>query len=117
MGSGGGFRALTAFSGAMVALEETKVLDCVSYVASLSGSSWFTSTLYSHPKWPQVPMREVQQEIREAISRSPLRLLSPTSLYHYIERVLEKRRQGQPVSFTDFFGLMIGETLLTKVPS
>lgn len=38
--SGGGFRAMTAFGGAMKALSDTKILDCVTYLAGLSGSSW-----------------------------------------------------------------------------
>lgn len=39
-GSGGGFRAMVAFSGVMKALFESGVLDCVTYVAGLSGSTW-----------------------------------------------------------------------------
>ena len=40
MGSGGGYRAACGFSGAMVALEESGILDCSTYIAGLSGSSW-----------------------------------------------------------------------------
>lgn len=41
IGSGGGFRAMTAFGGVMKALSETKLLDCVTYLAGLSGSAWY----------------------------------------------------------------------------
>jgi cytosolic phospholipase A2 len=40
LGSGGGFRALIALSGACVALHEEGIFDCLAYVAGLSGSSW-----------------------------------------------------------------------------
>lgn len=52
LGSGGGFRAMVGFSGVMKALYDSGVLDCVTYVAGLSGSTWyktwpFTRALYS----------------------------------------------------------------------
>lgn len=40
LGSGGGFRAMVGFSGVMKALYESGVLDCATYVAGLSGSTW-----------------------------------------------------------------------------
>ena len=40
LGSGGGFRAMTAFSGVMAALVDTRILDMVTYTAGLSGSAW-----------------------------------------------------------------------------
>jgi hypothetical protein len=40
MGSGGGFRAMTAYSGAMGALVDSKIADMVMYNLGLSGSAW-----------------------------------------------------------------------------
>ena len=40
LGSGGGYRAMTGYTGAAKALEEMNVLDCVAYIAGLSGSAW-----------------------------------------------------------------------------
>ena len=40
LGSGGGFRAMTALCGVMTALVDSKILDMVTYVAGLSGSAW-----------------------------------------------------------------------------
>lgn len=40
-GSGGGFRAMVGFSGVIKALFESGVLDCATYIAGLSGSTWF----------------------------------------------------------------------------
>ncbi len=43
LGSGGGYRALIAFVGVLKALEDSKMLDCATYLSSLSGSSWWVS--------------------------------------------------------------------------
>lgn len=40
VGSGGGFRAMVGLSGAFRALVDTGVFDCLTYVSTLSGSSW-----------------------------------------------------------------------------
>ncbi|KAK6194956.1 hypothetical protein SNE40_000480 [Patella caerulea] len=112
IGSGGGFRAMTAFSGVFKALINTGILDCTTYAGGLSGSSWFLSTLYSHPDWPNVDPDVIIQELMKNVDSSILWLLKPKSVYRYLDRILQKRREGQPVSFTDFFGHMVGETLL-----
>ena len=41
MGSGGGFRALTAFAGALTALWDAQVVDMATYIGGLSGSAWY----------------------------------------------------------------------------
>jgi hypothetical protein len=41
MGSGGGYRAACGLSGVMVALQESGIFDCATYVTGLSGSSWY----------------------------------------------------------------------------
>ncbi|GFY73750.1 cytosolic phospholipase A2 [Trichonephila inaurata madagascariensis] len=112
IGSGGGFRAMTALSGAMKALSDTKILDCVTYAAGLSGSAWYLSTLYSHPDFPAKSPGELLDELKVNVRHSPFWLLSPRSMYRYISKIKEKHKNGQPVSFTDFFGHLLGDTLL-----
>ncbi|KAK7094705.1 cytosolic phospholipase A2-like isoform X2 [Littorina saxatilis] len=114
LGSGGGFRAMTAFSGVMAALVDSNIIDMVTYVAGLSGSAWYLSHLYSHPDWPERTPGELREELRNSVDSSPFWLLGPQSMFRYIKRIMEKRRQGQPVSFTDFFGHLVGETLLKE---
>ncbi|KAK3600352.1 hypothetical protein CHS0354_015949 [Potamilus streckersoni] len=112
IGSGGGFRAMTALCGVFSALVDSEILDMVTYAAGLSGSAWYLSTLYSHPDWPEKTPNDLKGEIRNSISSSLFWLLNPQSMYRYMSRIMEKRRHGQPVSFTDFFGHLVGETLL-----
>ncbi|XP_013774109.1 cytosolic phospholipase A2-like [Limulus polyphemus] len=112
MGSGGGFRALTCLSGVFKGLSETGILDCVTYVAGLSGSAWYLSTLYSHSKFPVEGPGHIQEELKRNIGQSPFRLLGPRRFFPYVNSILTKYRNGQPVSFTDFFGHLLGDTLL-----
>ncbi|KAG9338432.1 hypothetical protein JZ751_025836 [Albula glossodonta] len=112
VGSGGGFRAMVGFSGVMKALYESGVLDCATYVAGLSGSTWYMSTLYSHPEFPNKGPQEINQELMKSVSSNPLRLLMPQHIKQYIKALWTKKAGGQPVTFTDIFGMLIGETLI-----
>lgn len=111
-GSGGGFRAMVGFSGVMKALFESGVLDCATYVAGLSGSTWYMSTLYSHPDFPNKGPKEINRELMNRVSSNPLRLLLPQHITNYIQALWAKKATGQPVTFTDVFGMLIGETLI-----
>ena len=44
MGSGGGYRAMVGYSGAIRALKEMGVFDCATYTVGLSGSTWLVLT-------------------------------------------------------------------------
>ncbi|XP_076873513.1 cytosolic phospholipase A2 isoform X2 [Brachyhypopomus gauderio] len=112
LGSGGGFRAMVGFSGVMKALYESGVLDCSTYVAGLSGSTWYMSTLYSHPEFPGKGPEQINQELMSSVSSNPLRLLLPQHLTNYVQALWSKKARGQPVTFTDVFGMLIGETLI-----
>ncbi|XP_070795392.1 cytosolic phospholipase A2 [Pituophis catenifer annectens] len=112
LGSGGGFRATVGLSGVMKALYESGILDCATYIAGLSGSTWYMSTLYSHPDFPVKGPKEINVELRNSISHTPLKLLTPQKVKRYIEALWKKKRSGQPVTFTDIFGMLIGETLV-----
>lgn len=115
IGSGGGFRALTAYSGVFKALMETGILDCSTYCCGLSGSSWFLSTLYSQPGWPdQLDMTEFLEELMNKVDKKLTRFLNASTLYTFYKIMAEKRRERQPVSFTDIFGRMVGETLIPE---
>ncbi|CAB3377288.1 Hypothetical predicted protein [Cloeon dipterum] len=111
IGSGGGFRALVAMSGVCAALQDEKIIDCLAYVAGLSGSSWYLSYIYAQPDFPGNPMTHYHSKLREAISKDWKRMLFKNFL-HYSRELINKKTKGQPVSFTDIFGHMVGELLL-----
>ncbi|XP_071450114.1 cytosolic phospholipase A2-like [Hetaerina americana] len=115
LGSGGGFRATMSFAGVFKALDESGLLDCVMYAAGLSGSSWWLSYLYSHPDFPHlISCGDLIPELRERMAKNWTKLLKPLNMYNYMKQVISKSSQGQPVSFTDFFGHLVGDTLLKE---
>ncbi|KAH9524899.1 Cytosolic phospholipase A2 [Bulinus truncatus] len=111
IGSGGGFRAMVGYSGALSALSELGVLNLTTYLGGLSGSSWYLSQLYSHPYWPYISPGEQRTELKHNIDHSFLWLLKshPVSI---LTDIWSKKRRGEPVSFTDVFGHLVGHTLL-----
>lgn len=75
----------------------------------------YMSSLYSHPDFPNKGPKDVNQELKNRISSNPLRLLLPKHITNYIQALWTKKATGQPVTFTDIFGMLIGETLIPSV--
>ncbi|XP_051780249.1 cytosolic phospholipase A2 gamma-like [Erpetoichthys calabaricus] len=51
LGSGGGIRAMLSLLGSLSGLQEIGVLDCVTYICGVSGSTWAMSSLCENPEW------------------------------------------------------------------
>ncbi|CAK8673403.1 unnamed protein product [Clavelina lepadiformis] len=113
LGSGGGFRAMVGYAGVMKALHDTGILDCSMYVNGLSGSTWYLATLYANEAFPKAGVQEINNYIRSRIERNPFWSFLK-NFYSFRKAVISKRYAGQPVSFTDIFGMFIGKTLLGK---
>ncbi|XP_071160119.1 cytosolic phospholipase A2-like isoform X4 [Mytilus edulis] len=112
MGSGGGYRAMVAMSGNINALYDTKILDYILYTAVLSGSSWFISTLYSHPEWPNIHPKDIQNQLKNDISKNPK---SISKILTYGWDWFCKKWNGKSWNITtDVFGPMLGDVLIPK---
>ena len=78
--------------------------------------SRYLSALYSHPKWPKAHPCTIKQDLRKNVKDNWMwLLLTPSWMYNHVNIILDKRSRGQPVSFTDFFGYLVGETILKDV--
>jgi len=55
----------------------------------------------------------MQEELKNNINATVLWKLN--GAIRYMDNILRKSRMGQPISFTDFFGHMVGDTLLKGV--
>lgn len=73
------------------------------------------STLYSHPEFPAKGPGEINKELMSRVSNNPLKLLLPQNINRYVKALWKKKSAGQPVTFTDIFGMLIGETLIPGV--
>lgn len=114
MTSGGGFRAMIAYCGAYKAMEDVGLIDCVTYTSALSGSSWYLATLYTHPDFTLQPRvsHKIIPEIRACVEKHWQVHLSPPWSSKYLRKIIAKSMNGQPVSFTDFYGYLVGQQLL-----
>merc|ERR1719259_99366 len=112
LGSGGGFRAMMCLGAAVKALQESGVLDCVTYLAGLSGSSWYMSHLYSQKSFPNTDHEDLMRQMKAAVTEGWKWKL--TNSPSYVSQMLRKYSNGQPVSFTDFFGHILGDVLLKE---
>lgn len=107
LGSGGGTRAMTSLYGSLAGLQELGLLDAVTYLSGVSGSSWCISTLYKDPSWSQ---KTLQGPIRHASARvcsSKVGMLSPERFEYYTREKKTWESRGHSMSFTDLWGLII----------
>ncbi|TRY76190.1 hypothetical protein TCAL_13566 [Tigriopus californicus] len=116
MTSGGGFRAMIAYAGAFKVLVEAGVIDMITYTSALSGSSWFLSTLYTHPGYPEDKevVNTILSELKACVEKHWQVHLSPPWSSRYLKKIIRKSVGGQPVSFTDFYGYLVGQQLLKR---
>ncbi|CEP18713.1 hypothetical protein [Parasitella parasitica] len=119
--SGGGYRAMVGCSGYLHALNETGILDCVLYMAGVSGSTWAMSQFYS-------PLTNASAEtLKDHLSSrihthianlsNFLTVLNASRhnakilLHGIVQRYYQ---QNGSVSLVDIFGMLLGGTLLSK---
>ncbi|XP_053115057.1 cytosolic phospholipase A2 gamma-like [Hemicordylus capensis] len=69
LGSGGGLRAMIALYGTLLGLKEYKLLDCIMYLAGVSGSTWCMSALYGTGDWVQ-NIELVEKRLCETLANS-----------------------------------------------
>ncbi|XP_043225707.1 cytosolic phospholipase A2-like [Amphibalanus amphitrite] len=112
LGSGGGFRAMIALCGVFKALKDSGIIEMCMYIAGLSGSTWFVSQLYTHPNFPHIPTDEVLDYFRKRTGLGLLSHLSAQTFMRYMNTLVVKSVSGQPVSFTDFFGMLLRDTIV-----
>ncbi|NWS71994.1 PA24E phospholipase, partial [Crotophaga sulcirostris] len=112
MTTGGGTRALTAMYAHLLSVQELNVLDCVSYITGLSGTTWTMSNLYEDPNWSQKDLKETLNDTRKHVLKNKfLACFAPNRLKYYLEELCQRKQEGHQISFTDLWGLII-ETML-----
>ncbi|XP_031227460.1 cytosolic phospholipase A2 zeta isoform X2 [Mastomys coucha] len=107
LGSGGGTRAMTSLYGSLAGLQELGLLDAVTYLSGVSGSSWCISTLYKDPSWSQKTLQGPIKHASERVCSSKIGMLSPKQFEYYSREKRAWESRGHSMSFTDFWGLII----------
>lgn len=104
--SGGGYRAMLYATGALVALSELQLMDALSYVVGLSGSTWAIGTWISSGKSIQEFHDWVINNIDFNITE-----IDDTDLDLITRTLATKYMSGQPVGFFDVYGACIANDL------
>ncbi|NXR08125.1 PA24E phospholipase, partial [Semnornis frantzii] len=112
MTTGGGTRALTAMYAHLLSVQELNVLDCVSYITGLSGTTWTMSNLYEDPGWSQKDLKGTLNDARKQVLKNKfLACFAPDRLKYYLKELCQREQEGHQTCFTDLWGLII-ETML-----
>ncbi|NWX81901.1 PA24F phospholipase, partial [Nothoprocta pentlandii] len=105
--SGGGVRAMTAFYGHLLGLQELSLLDTLTYVCGISGSTWCLCKLYEDPHWSHKDLQEAVSIARQFVTSSKARAFSAEQLVYYFQQLWLLEKEGQNVTLTDLWGLII----------
>ncbi|NXC12399.1 PA24E phospholipase, partial [Corythaeola cristata] len=112
MTTGGGTRALSAMYAHLLSVQELNVLDCVSYITGLSGTTWTMSNLYEDPDWSQKDLKETLNDARKHVLKNKFfTCFAPNRLKYYLKELCQREQEGHHICFTDLWGLII-ETML-----
>ncbi|XP_068424165.1 cytosolic phospholipase A2 zeta-like [Clinocottus analis] len=105
--SGGGSRAMTGLLGSLRGLKDIGVLDAVTYITGVSGSTWTMSTLYQEDNWSHQDIDTVISAKKKQMTKSFLwNVCSPFKLWYYRKEMAEKEKEGYTVSYIDMLGLI-----------
>ncbi|PIO33738.1 hypothetical protein AB205_0133380 [Aquarana catesbeiana] len=88
-------------------LQKMGLLDCITYIAGASGSTWTMSKLYEDPEWSQKELSDSISNAKKHVTRKKIGALSMQRLKYYRKELKQAAKDGQETSFTDLWGLMI----------
>jgi phospholipase A2 len=117
--SGGGVRSSISTLGSLIGFQQIGLLDAVTYVSALSGSSWLIASLFldartdvfSDPYALQRFKKKLIKQLEQGIGYS----FDPLSAWHITQNLLRKIYYGQDISVVDFWGFIIGEMMLRNI--
>ncbi|XP_073668580.1 cytosolic phospholipase A2 beta-like [Paramisgurnus dabryanus] len=114
--TGGGTRAMTGTYGALRGLQKLQLLDAVSYITGLSGSTWTLASLYGDPNWSKSDIIKFIESSKKEISKSTFSIFSHEQLLYYKKKMEERGKEGHIVSLIDMWGLAIEYLIQGKKP-
>ncbi|NXA60254.1 PA24E phospholipase, partial [Mohoua ochrocephala] len=112
--TGGGTRSLTAMYGSLLGLQKLNLLDCISYIGGLSGTTWTMANLYEDANWSQKYLEDAIKEARKQVTKSKICCFSLECLKYYYNDLMERTKEGHNTSFIDLWGLVIESMLHDK---
>uniref|UniRef100_A0A672PPJ2 PLA2c domain-containing protein n=1 Tax=Sinocyclocheilus grahami TaxID=75366 RepID=A0A672PPJ2_SINGR len=96
--SGGSERAMLGLLGSLLALFQDDLLDCVLYLAGLSGSTWCMVSLYKEPNWSS-KLEKVKEDIQNKLGGN-------ISFKEKCKKLKRYYREKDNFSLTDFWAVL-----------
>ncbi|TSU37062.1 Cytosolic phospholipase A2 zeta [Bagarius yarrelli] len=112
--SGGGSRAMTGMYGLLKGLQNLGLLDALSYMTSLSGSTWSTASLYADASWSKDGLDKTIAFSQKELSKSTASLFSPKQLHSYRTELQNREKEGHINSAIETWGLIIEYLIFGK---
>lgn len=106
--SGGGNRAMFTSCGFSQGLQEIGVLDATTYMAGLSGSTWFMGCWYTSGI---KNIAEFRRKFAQTMTQGLLKV-SPREFQLILDELKVKYVYHQPMTSMDLFGALLGNALL-----
>ncbi|KAJ1928566.1 hypothetical protein IWQ60_001941 [Tieghemiomyces parasiticus] len=116
-GSGGGYRAMVSTLGYVSACDEAGLLDCVTYMAGVSGSCWTLMQYFiaAHGSTAALNEHIAGQIATSLTSVSALAdMLTSPAAASIFAGLVSKYDSGLPLSLVDVYGTLLMARLLTR---
>ncbi|HJM68667.1 MAG TPA: hypothetical protein QGF02_01855 [Candidatus Babeliales bacterium] len=121
--SGGGYRSMVGTCGALLGADQEGILDTTTYISCLSGSAWGV-----YP-WLLKQSQDPSFTIEKAVANLPntmfdykkdpflmkAALKEPSQCIEIMSSFFTRYYLNEPVSFVDFYGILIGNSLLRNL--
>ncbi|XP_051780190.1 cytosolic phospholipase A2 gamma-like [Erpetoichthys calabaricus] len=113
LGSGGSLRAMISFLGSMSGFLEAGLLDCVTYLCGVSGSTWAMSSLNENVEWSN-DFAATNDEICSNLVNANFDfddLINILKREEYLLKRLEAAAYKEDYSVTDLWGTVVSRIL------
>lgn len=119
--SGGGYRAMIGLTGYLGAMKASGALDCVMYFAGISGSCWTMAMYYN--QLSQANPQKLETHLKSHVNThwanmsnfTNLLTSSPENSKLLMQGAIQRfYQQKGDISLVDIFGVLMGQTLLSK---
>ncbi|XP_061469176.1 cytosolic phospholipase A2 zeta-like [Rhineura floridana] len=112
--SGGGMRAMTSCYGNLFGLQQLGLLNILTYICGISGSTWCMSTLYKDSHWSKNDLQDAINDAQKIVTSGKVGAFSAEQLAYYFQELIALEKTGRKVTLVDLWGLLIEYILHNK---
>ncbi|KAJ7413477.1 hypothetical protein WISP_90024 [Willisornis vidua] len=105
--TGGGLKSMTGLYGSLMGLKKLNLLDCITYISGLSGTTWTMANLYRDAYWSQKDLDSHIGEAQRQATKCKMGCFSKDRMKYYNKQLCQRKEEGYRTSFIDLWGLMI----------